>query len=370
MPDCGTCENPDYTPEAQCCPDTANTVNAVDGRDRNCKIRRVLPTKGFFANLIGTNTAGFLNGSAEQPLYSDIEDVLASDGYVIIQTEGGRILALKPDGELAASQSLSLVYSGGVLKFAPFEFDMEFTDEDMASVKSGFLAALACSGTGKLTIGKFIPGCTGTRHLVIDAAGNVSCDTIEVGACRDVTAVDQLDSIWGCKDGVFSPLLPVVGKTLIGSGDPVKWVLGENLSNKVLLDTRYLIAKRNSGFTATTNIPVAIDLTGTTSGTQSGTFDMTVIPSYVAGYTIAWVRIATMVNATGAGLEALAHCVINGEIKSQSWIDTVNDFGYKNDVLYPVKLTGDSFTYELYTYAQSGTQTEAFVQLEIVGWEK
>jgi len=77
-----------------------------------------------------------------------------------------------------------------------------------------------------------------------------------------------------------------------------------------------------------------------------------------------------MVNATGSGLEALAQCKINGEVKSESWIDTVHDFGYKNDVLYPVKLTGDSFTFELYTYAQSATQTQAFVKLEVVGWEK
>lgn len=244
---CGDCENGDYTPDASCCPDTQDFVNAIDGRDRNCKIRRILPAKGFLANLLGSNKAGFLDGSADQPIGANFEQVLSSDGYVIIQTQAGRILALKPDDE--SSQLLSLVWDGGVLKFAPITFDATFDDATISSVKSGFLAALACSGTGKLTIGKFLPGCEGTRYLTIDAAGNVTCDTVEVGNCRNVTAVDELDSLWGCKEGVFSPIVPVEGKTLIGEGASpnTKWVIGESSSGIQLINPRVLIAQGGFG---------------------------------------------------------------------------------------------------------------------------
>lgn len=367
---CKNCQNEDYDPTSDCCPDTAESGHAIDVRGRDCKIRRMVPGKG----LVGVHHGKFhqLDGSDEKPIAElDIKGVTSSDGLVIIQTTEGRILGIQPEEGTDSARIFGLVYQDGNLKFAPInELPPSFTDSSLATIKSGILASFGCAGDGSLTLGKLLPGCEGIRHLVIDANGNVTCDTIEVGGCRDVTPVDELDSVWGCKDGVFSPLLPVLGKGLVGAGDPVKWTVGDIATGKVLLDNRYFIGQRNAGYTLTTNIPAAVDTNGTTTGLQSGTFNMTTIPSYVSGFNIAWVRIQQMVNATGSGLEAIAQCIINGEVKAESWIDTVHDFGYKNDVIYPVKLTGDSFTFELYTYAQSATQTQAFTKLEVVGWEK
>jgi hypothetical protein len=258
---CGDCEDDKYTPESVCCPDTAESGVSVDVRDRNCKVKRVRGAKGLFGAIKG-KVVQFLDGSSSQPIELSLETVLSSNGYVVIQTVDGRVLALNPNG---SSVPLQLVYDSGVLKFVPFTTSKNYIDSELVSSNSMVLAGFSCLADGNVQLGKFLPNCTGNRHLVISEDGKVTCDTVEVGACRSVTAVDDLDSVWGCKDGVFSPLLPVEGKVLIGTGaaPDTKWALGESGSGIKLINPRVQLASGtysgiNNGIMHTSNISWAI----------------------------------------------------------------------------------------------------------------
>lgn len=333
--DCGPCENTDYTPEALCCPDTQVLVNSVDGRDRNCRLRRVIPIKGLFGTI--NSKAGFLDGSSEKPIFTDVELVTASNGYVIIQTEEGRILAIQP-GEDSSTQLLTLVYDGGVIKFAAVNNeDLTFTDANLESIKSGMLVSLTCAGAdGKVQFGKFSPGCEGTRALVIDADGNVTCDDIEIGACRDVTPVNEFDTIWGCKDGIFSPILPVEDKVLVGTGTSpdTKWALGDYKSGIELITPRVLLA---SGAFTSPAVGV-IDTSNISWAAQTG---------YDAGYRYALVRAILRLGSNGmdyngqlqldgqsvANAQVREHPTLSGDFDTDSNQQFVIIPGSKNSVL-------------------------------------
>lgn len=283
---CENCENADYTPEAQCCPDVADNGSAIDVRDRNCKIRRMVADAG----IVGVHHGKFhqLDGSDSKPIAEmNIAGVASSDGLVIIQTTNGRILGIQPVEGTDSARIFGLIYQNGVLKFAPInELAPSFTDSSLSTIKSGILAAFGCSGDGSLTLGKLLPGCEGTRHLVIDADGNVTCDEVEVGACRNVAAVTEFDSIWGCKDGIFSPMEPVAGKTLVGAGDPVKWTLGDASSGINLITPRVQLASGsysgvNNGIMHTSNISWAAQ------------------PGYLASYRYVIVRAIAQLGSRG-----------------------------------------------------------------------
>jgi hypothetical protein len=245
MATCSTCQNSDYDPDNPCCPDSVPLVNHVLGKDRSCKTKRIEARRGILAS--ASDKAGFLTGSASQPIAGmDFEQVLSSDGYVIIQTPNGRLYALKPDGG-SEGTLLQLVWDGSVLKFVNIDFNNSSLADDAVSVTdTGFLAAWGCAGDGRIGLKKFVPGCEGSRYLVIDTEGNVTCDDRETDDCYGETVSDGLmDFIVGCSEGKIVKIAPEDGSILqykLVEG-VAKWSLEPFVQNETFVGGEFFLQR-------------------------------------------------------------------------------------------------------------------------------
>mgnify|MGYP003507578791 FL=1 len=171
-----------------------------------------------------------------------------------------------------------------------------------------------------------------------------------------------------CDGGVQKKVEPQNGMSLVGNG--TSWEIKP--AGLTRLSARYFIGQKHTGQTSAGDIPNRVDTIGVTSGSQTGTFDMLTTLAgfgYTTGRKIAWVRASTLAGIGGAGLEALSQVKVNGEVIGESWCDDQNDFAYKDSVVYPVALTNNQFTYELYGYTSDNTNCQAWSKLEVVGWE-
>lgn len=256
MATCGNCENPDYTPGADCCPDTTEAGLSLDVRDRNCRIKRLVAERGIVAADERATRIKFTDGSNGRPLFLDVEEITGSDGSVLLQTPSGRILAVVPDGE--SSQLLTLVYDGGQIKFAPVNYDdLKFTDANLPTAKSGFLAGYSCAADGRVQLAKFIPGCEGNRYLVINEAGEVTCDTRETDDCLGEVAEDGIvDYIFGCKDGKIVKIAPEEGNILQYKDS--KWEMLASAANEVWVGGTFIYQNDYTSISSPNFGPVVI----------------------------------------------------------------------------------------------------------------
>jgi hypothetical protein len=272
------CPDPNSEPDDVCCPDTIDVADAIDARDRSCAKRRIKPSggKGILA-VTKVNKWRASDGSSNQPVVMDFEQVASSTGYNIVQDLSGRLLALKPTP--TGTEILKLVFADGELKFVPDNFsNQSINDDEITSVTSGVLAAIACDGEGRVKIGKFLPDCItvegAKRFLVIDEDGNVTCDDIDVGTCREVDSVDEMDSLRGCAAGLEVELLPVAGKTIIGSdATPSKWIVDDSVSAHAPVD-RTVVHSSHVPFADNTAL-------------RTDVIDITALPGYLADYKFA-----------------------------------------------------------------------------------
>lgn len=171
-----------------------------------------------------------------------------------------------------------------------------------------------------------------------------------------------------CDGGVQKKVEPQAGMSLVGNG--TTWEIKP--AGLTRLTARHFIGQKHVGHSNGGDIAGRVDTITVTSGAQSGTFDMltTLAASgYTTGRKIAWVRASTLAGIGGAGLEALAQVVVNGEVIGESWCDDQNDFAYKDSVVYPVALTDNKFTFELKGTTSDNTNCQAWSKLEVVGWE-
>lgn len=269
MATCSNCQNSDYDPDNPCCPDSVPLVNAVMGKDRSCKTKRIETRKGILAEASGK--AGFMDGSAEQPIHLGLEEVQGIDGGVMVQTPSGRVLLLIPNPETAASTLLQLVYDGSVLKFVEVSFDNQsLADEEVSVTDSGILAAWGCAGDGRIKLSKFVPGCEGLRYLVINEAGDVTCDTREIDDCMGTLAEDgTMDFILGCEGGKLVTIAPEDGSILqyelVGS-DP-KWVMKPFSQNETFIGGEFFHQRDFTVISDVTFGPVNIAFPGTVPNT-------------------------------------------------------------------------------------------------------
>lgn len=354
------CPNPDDEPDALCCPDPIVLADAVDGRDRTCKRRRIKPgTKGVLA--AKNKKAGFLDGSAANPVNMDFEQVLASDGYMLIQTPSGRLLAVKPDATLAAANPvLQAVYQDGVIKFVPVSFsNQSINDAEVTDVKCGFLAALACAGDGKVRLGKFLPDCITVedelRYLTVDANGRVCCDTKAIDACPAAAPATELDSLTGCVDGVETSILPVLGKRLsiVDSGG-AKFALIDAVA-----DTTYLAAPVNI-FTQqkTTGPPVAVVTP----------HDLTAIVGWMDGFTE--VMLDIRMDAVVISADYQADLKVDGVIAgSVLLVAAFGNSAMVNRGWYPIKTPGAIQSELTYAPGTPGTFSRFNCFLDVVAFK-
>jgi hypothetical protein len=220
-----------------------------------------------------------LDGSDAKPINLDLIQQISVNGYVVIQAKSGRIIAVKPDADLASANAiLQFGLKDGELKFFPISLsELSWSDEDVPSTKEGFLAALACAGDGQVTLGKFDPQCVledgQFKYLKIGFDGKVVCEDFNVGECPDIEAVEEFDSLWGCFDGQMVPMLPELGKTIIGEGDPVRWVKSDAVGNHVPVARTVVLSSH-----------VAL---ADNTALRTDDIDIAALPGYLAAYTFA-----------------------------------------------------------------------------------
>jgi hypothetical protein len=355
---CGDCEDEKYTPESVCCPDTADSGVSVDVRDRNCKVKRVRGSKGLFGAIKG-KVIQFLDGSSSQPIELSLESVISSNGYVVIQTNDGRILAL---GAAESTVPLQLVYDSGTLKFVPFAATKNYIDADLVSSDAMVLAGFSCLADGNVQLGKFIPGCTGDRALVISEDGKVRCDAVEVGMCRDTPAVNEFDTIWGCKDGVFSPLAPVEGKVLIGTGasPDTKWALGDGIQGFTMISPR-----------ATVKSVSYLEQ----SGVFNDTIDWTIQSGYNAAYRYALIRVWIQMQSRGidfnAELDLDGRYIIQSQVREHGplSVDTNTNSDQQWVIIPGSKNSALTYTVDVLSGTQygGGLNSHAY-KIDLEGW--
>jgi hypothetical protein len=213
------------------------------------------------------------------------------------------------------------------------------------------------------------------RKLVAKKRGDcweVGLDAPETAVVDDCSLLPSVGSTFAyllaCDGGVHKKIEPQSGKTLVGNGST--WELKVLGLTRPTSGIRHFIGQKFTGNTSTLgDIPGRVDLIGVTSGQTTGTFDMTDIPGYTAGRSTVWVRATAHAGIGGSGLEALAQVYANGEVICEAWVDDANDFAYKDSVVYPVKLTNDSFGFNLNTYTNAVPGCQAQARLEVVGWD-
>lgn len=256
----------------QCCPDVSSQLHSIIGVDRNCNPVRLEPEDN---TIVGSDNGRVknLDGSDEKPIKLAVAKRISGSGGILIQGLDGRIIAVIPDIENIPDVSY-LTYSGGVFKFAGIDQILNFSDEEMPSVTGGFLASFGCSGDGRLSLAKFIPGCSGRRFLVINEDGTVSCDEVSVTECRDLETTGISDGILVCHSGTQKLLTPEEGKTIVGvaDGDDVTWQLTDAITGHTFV-TQHTVHSRVGSDMAVTTAPFTTNV------------DVTTLPGYDASYT-------------------------------------------------------------------------------------
>lgn len=311
---CGSCENSDYE-DPKCCPDSIASGHAVDVRDRNCVVKRILPTPGLFG--VANGKFKQLTGSDESPIKGmEISEVDSADGVVLIQTPEGRVLAITPVEGTSEAQVFGLVYQDSVLKFAPINKNVPyFVDADLASSTTGIIPVFGCTGDGLLSIGKLLPGCTGNRYLVIAENGNVSCDTRETDDCVGETAEDGIiDYILGCKDGKLAKIAPEEGMILQFNED--KWEMKPNASEEVWVGGPFIYQNDYTSISSPVFGPIAIPFGPSVPNTAKWV-QIRIQTHWLTGTTVAvsimklnGTPVITTVAGSGGGHQGSAHVYI------------------------------------------------------------
>ena len=319
--------------------------------------------KNKAASIVTVDESGARNsdGSVTDPLLLNLQEMAQAASVTVVATDGV-IGKMTPDETLGIT--LIFGFKDGVLGFFDATDDpYEFSSARLGEIEAGEILGLECSANGKVRLAKLLLNCTGIRGVVVEG-GRIRCADQEIDECPAVSDEEELDSIWGCFEGKWTPILPVEGRRLIGVAGP-KWAL-EDESIEGFATPRYFIGQKRSGYTGTPSVVGIVDTPGT-SGLASGTFNMATISNYTTGASVVYVRATTAVeNITGAN-EAKAQVKINGEVIAESWMDTAFQYGYRDSVVYPVKITSDAFTFELVADAATST-VWAWAKLEVVSW--
>jgi hypothetical protein len=216
---------------------------------------------------------------------------------------------------------------------------------------------------------------TNWRNVVVKKRGNcweLGLAPAEAAESNDCSTYDSVGATFGyllaCDGGTLKKVEPQNGMALVGNGSA--WELKP--LGLTRLSARHFIGSEHAGHSGTGDIAGRVDTIGTTAGSQSGTFNMLTTlgaSGYVTGRKIAWVRALAHVGIGGAGTEALAQVIVNGEVIQEAWADDGNDFAYRCVGVYPVALTNDQFTFDLNTSVDNTSACQAFSKLEVVGWE-
>lgn len=199
-------------------------------------------------------------------------------------------------------------------------------------------------------------------ELGLDEADEAVSDS-----CADLpSAGTQFPYLFACKDGVQNKVEPTAGMTLVGDGS--NWNL--RATGGTILNPRVLVGQNRAGFTSTRGgtISSLVDDPTATTGQTTGTYDMTAISGYVAGSNMAKVRCAVEVNSVAPGAYPVAQVKINDMIAAEASMTSNSTFAMGYAVYVDVKLTNDTFTFDLRAAVSSGNG-QAWSKLEIVGFE-
>ena len=276
----------DVVPENPCCPNTTELGSTIEVRDKDCNPRRLL-VNGAGVLAARNGKAGMMDGSANQPVTMNFESFFAADGYVLLQSPGGRIIAIKPNEDLAAPNAiLQFVYQDGAFKLVPITHENLFSDSDTPSNASGIMAMIACGGPqGLIKLGKFIPfpqtPTGGPFPVVVDSNNVIRASDVAIDECPATDSVSELTTLIGCVDGKWKTILPVKDKTLIGveSAGAVKWALKDGTGALVEVPRTNIFSRHND----IAHWPP--------SGTDSGTINIASLSGYLPEYRFAYLHL-------------------------------------------------------------------------------
>ena len=260
----------DIIPANPCCPNTIDLGSTIEVRDKDCNPRRLV-VNGTGVLAARNNKAGMMDGSAEKPLTMDFESFFAADGYVLLQSPGGRVIAVKPNEDLTAPNAvLQFVYQDGAFKLIPISHDNLFDDATSPSSSQGIMAMIACGGAqGLIKLGKFLPFpqtvTGGPWPVVVNNKNEVLASTKAINEIPATDSVEKLDVLLGAVDGKWKTILPVKDKTIIGveTGGVTKWELKDTTSG-VTPVARTVVYSKEHGAPFIPNITEPINVAGLT----------------------------------------------------------------------------------------------------------
>lgn len=204
---------------------------------------------------------------------------LSGNAVAVVHVDGDSVTILgivKPeDGDDSFLMQLN-----GEMKFKKHPtFTALFEENQIDESKTGKIALITCGPNGTLQLSKF-SGCGEVKPLIVDAEGNVLCESI----CEYINDVEEgLDSIWGCEDGNWRKLTAENGKKLIVEDG--KFKLGEDAGSWHFLDDPYEI------FSQSGLLPV----------NEVGSKDISTVPDWDDSYTVAIMHIEMYGIVPGSG---------------------------------------------------------------------
>lgn len=334
------------------------TVKALRGSDRNGLPRdlEAIPSSIPAADVGGD--IKMRDGSTANPInLLQLRQVLAATGGVVVIDANGN-LALIPK----STADTFLVTQAGVVQWSEVMPRANLLRESELSPNRSRLLTIGCATDGLVEIG-FLD-LSETDYIGVDSEGKPVARTF----C-DADAVDTFDAIFGCSNGIFSKINGSAGKKLVINDDG-KFELVDAASDKPTWITPVTVCSKKVGYVLATDLPIydaQIDVPF--GGVYSGTFDMTTIPTYVEGSSVAICRCIVACNIMGSGVESHAKVLINNVMIIEGWMDTVDVFGFQNTLICEAPLTDDQFDFECYATQDGTGGSKSFSKLEIIGFK-
>lgn len=335
------------------------TVKAIRGSDRNGFPRdlEAIPSSIPAADVGGD--IKMRDGSATNPInLLQLRQVLAATGGVAVLDANGN-LALLPK----SLTDTFLVTQAGVVTWAEALPRANLLRESEIAPNRNRLLTMGCAANGMVEIG-FLD-MSETDYIGVDSEGKPTAKTF----CN-AEAVDTLDAIFGCRDGVFYKLNGVAGKKLIINDDGMYELVDAASDAPTWFSTKVTVCQKRTGYTDNASFPIEdATLDVPFGGGYSGTYDMTVNGSYIPGSSVAICRCVVGCNVRSTGTESHAQVKLNGLVILESWIDSTYEFGSQNTLIVEVPLTDDEFDFELVATSDGTGHVKTHAKLEILGFK-
>jgi hypothetical protein len=299
------------------------------------------------------------DGSTDLPInLAQLQQLVAVTGGVAV-LDGMGNLAMIPKSLTDAF----LMTKAGVIAWGDSMPKSNLFNTDDITPYRGKLLTLGCAANNQVEIG-FLD-IDESEYIGIDADGN----PVGRSFC-DATAVDTLDSLFGCNGGVFSKLNGIAGKKIIINDDGKFELVDAASDAPTWFDTKVTVCQKRTGYTD--NASFAIEdatLDVPFGGLYAGTYDMTVNGSYTPGSSVAICRCVVGCNVRASGTESHAQVILNGLVILEGWIDSTYEFGFQNTLIVEVPLDEDKFDFELVAVSDGSGHVKTHAKLELVGFK-